>query len=162
MSIIAIAVNIGTPNSAGLFPVSTTSVASGIGQAQTDLSTLATEIASAATAAATADTDVGTVVTDLATAVSDMTTLLANADAAMGTNLASTALAQLFGLGYSSHQITGTVGGGGVTISQANANALVTLINTMLTSILTTQTALTTAQTANTTAKTAADAANTA
>lgn len=128
MSIIALAVNLGNPDSAGIFPLAATSVATGIGQAQTDLTTLGNNILTAAVDAGTADTQAATV-------TSDMTTVIADGDAALGTG--TNGFAGLVGLTYNgaTHQITGTASVS-QTLTAVQINALAVLLNTLMTAIL--------------------------
>lgn len=175
MALVAVAVTLGTPNSVGQVPITTTNLAAEIAQAVTDLATLQTAINTAQTAASAADGDMATLVTDLATDVTNTT--IADNDAAIdvtNTGAVNTDLTTAFsdydtvaaaiiaitGDTYNSSTHQFTFGGAtGLTHAQWAGASIGVALNAALTAFVTAQTAATTASTSAGTTKTATAAA---
>lgn len=176
MSLIAIGVEIGSPNTASEVPITTSNIAADIAQAVVDLATLATSIAAVVANATTADNDVAVVVTDLTTVAADALA----ADNDVGTvqtdnGLANTAFdtfaaAVIAITGDTYTSATKQFAFGGATgLTHAQWATVGALLNNAMAEYVTAQAALATAKTATalvrtdvTTAQSAAGAAKTA
>lgn len=138
MSLVAVGVTLGTPDSAGEIPVTTSNLAGSIASAVSDLSTLTTAIGTANTAATTANTDVGTAqtaantaATATGTAVTNMATTLTAIDAFGAAVIAIT------GGTYTAHQFSVAVTTG---LTNTQCNTTFALLNTAITDFLAAQT----------------------
>jgi hypothetical protein len=163
MALIAIAVTLGTPNSAGQVPITVSDLAAEIAQAVTDTTALAAVITTVQTDAATADTDAATVVTDTTNADTDAGTVVTDI-ATTGTDFDTfaAALIAITGDTYNSTTKQFTYGGAtGLTHAQI-AGALGTDLNAIGAAIVAAATAAATAKTATAAAVTAAGTAKTA
>lgn len=164
MSLVAVGVTLGTPNSAGEIPITTSNLAASIAQAVTDTTALATAIATAAADATTADTDMGTVQSQMATVKANCDTVVTDTTNTQTTaNQAGTdfdtfaaALIAITGDTYNSATKQFTFGGAtGLTHAQL-AGALGTDLNAIGADIVLAKTRAATAVTDATTADNAA------
>lgn len=170
MSLIALAVTLGSPNSVGEVPVTTSNLASDIAQAVTDLTTLGgsfsvivtdttaadNDVAAAQTLNNTADSAAGTGVTNATTADNAVATVQTDNTAANSAfDIFAAAIIAITGDTYNSTTKQFTFGGAtGLTHAQIATNFA--LLNTAMTDYLASQTDLATAKAATATAKTQA------
>jgi len=177
---VIIGVNFGPPTTTSQLPVTTQDGGQFLVTALADLATLATAISTALTDVTTADTDMEALVTNLATVVTDANT--SSTDATASDNDTATSLADFDlvattatngivallntsgggPLTYNSgtHQYSGACGTSS-TISQANGNALITLLNTLGSAIVAAKAATAAGKTAAATCATDATTAQT-
>jgi hypothetical protein len=166
MSLVAVGVVIGTPNSNSEVPITVSNIAADVIQAQTDLATLATDITTVQGNASAADTDVGaaqTLNTTADTAAGTSVTNATTADTDVGTtgtdfDAFAAALIAITGDTYNSTTKQFTFGGAtGLTHAQL-AGALGTALNLVGSDQVTAKAATATAKTQATTVKTDVDA----
>lgn len=170
MSLVAVGVVLGTPNSNGEVPVTVSNIGASVVQAQTDVATLATSITTVSANATAGDTDVAaaqtlnnTADTAAGTGVTNATT----ADTAVGTvqtdnttansafDTFAAAVIAITGDTYVSGSKQFTFGGA-TGLTHAQWATLGALLNTAMTDYLIGQTDLATAKAATATAKTQA------
>lgn len=150
MSLIALGVTIGSPDTTAIVPITDSDLAAEIAQAVTDTATLATNITTAQTAASTADTDMGTLqtaITTLDTDVDTTVTVATTADNDVGTvttnettflsdyDAVAAAIILITGDTYGSHQFTF---GGATGLTSAQLHTQMTALNTAITAYLVT------------------------
>lgn len=148
MSLIALGVTIGSPDTTGIVPITTSDLAADIAQARTDLATLQTNIDTTQTACSTADTDMGTLQTAVTTAKSAADTSVTNAttvDSDVGTvtsaqttfladyDAVAAAIIAITGDTYATHQFTF---GGSTGLTSAQLHTQMTALNTAITAFL--------------------------
>lgn len=147
MSQIAIAVTLGSPDTAGEVPITTSTLSASIAAAVSDTATLATEIGTVQTVTTTADNDVAQVQTDLGVATTAANT--ANGDITTLINAYKTFAAALIAITGDTFN-TGTLqftSGGSTGLTHAQVATLEADLNTCGTDMLTALTDTSTVQT---------------